>query len=89
MQILRIALLLVVFAAVVWAAAGPSDGKEGPQEATSNNEGQVHTRSKRGLLLAKAALLGGGALLAKKALIGKGLIIGAGAGLAGAALYHK
>lgn len=81
MKILRIVFLLITFLAVGYASVKPLifEGEE-------VNSLQEHTRQKRGLLLAKAGLLGG-ALLAKKALIlgtGAGLI---GGGLAGATVY--
>ncbi|KAF7996630.1 hypothetical protein HCN44_002276 [Aphidius gifuensis] len=89
MQILRVTLLLViVWAAILSIAVDAQDEVPEQQkelertDRSISNEQEQLKRPKRGLLLAKAALLGGGAILAKKALIGKGLVLGA-------ALYHK
>lgn len=83
MQLLSLIVLLCGFLTVAYAATESLDLEA--QEST-----EVHRRDKRGLLLAKAALVGGGALLAKKAILVKGGLVGAGlvgAGLTGAALY--
>lgn len=86
-------LLAAVFLVVAHAATIPLDlvaqeSELEPAKASTENEELV--RSKRGLLLAKAALVGGGLLAGKAALIGGG-ILGAkalvGAGLVGG-LYH-
>lgn len=88
MQILRVTLLLVVVWAAILSIAVDAQRQQQKQqqqqelERTDRSISNELKRPKRGLLLAKAALLGGGAILAKKALIGKGLVLGA-------ALYHK
>lgn len=74
MLLCKLIVALVALLAVAYAATEPLD-----LEAEATSITQEHSREKRGLLLAKKALLG--ALLVKK-----GLIVGAGAGLVGAGL---
>lgn len=72
MKLLQIIILLIAFCSMGYAATRSFN-----LEAEKSDSVQEHTRQKRGLLLAKAKLLGG-PLLAKKA-----LLLGTGAGLVG------